>query len=158
MFAIAVLLFELATPFSASIKPRGPVVCDDGSSPWNADKTPNWRCTIEGCPPSASVCWTYRLARCVDAAGRDLGVCNYRRKECHSRFGCFVLYLTCVGQFKCTASGDYGCYHGSCLKATDSVPASSTDEDIAEGPVCGEEHGAGITVDNGTNPAPAASL
>lgn len=114
------LVLDATTPVSApeSVDDEDDVMtCDDGSLAWDSTGSPNWACTISGCSPHESSCWSERLDVCFDEDGEELGRCSYSADECHGRWECFDLWLYCEGEYECHESGIIGCTHGTCTTA-----------------------------------------
>lgn len=98
---------------------RAPLRCDDGSSVYHVDGSPNWDCELRNCSPHEFVCWSERLDHCYDDSGDDNGVCGARKvTSCKSRWGCFKLWANCNGEYTCTQNAWPGCAEGSCTTAT----------------------------------------
>lgn len=95
-----------------------PPMCDDGSSPWHYNGTPNWRCELEGCNAQDPSCWPERLEHCSDDTG-DLGFCVYAVIECKSKYACFEQFMYCEGVYECLDDESWiGCGHGRCTTDT----------------------------------------
>lgn len=93
-------------------------VCDDGSSPWHNNHTPNWSCELQGCNAQDPSCWPERLEHCSDDTG-DLGFCVYAVIECKSKYACFEQFMYCEGVYECLDDESWiGCGHGRCTTDT----------------------------------------
>lgn len=128
MFGLA-FLFYLSASVSASQTPqpqpgylevtrwRAPLRCDDGSSPFQSDGSPNWDCEIHECSPHEDLCWSERLDHCYDDNGDDNGVCGGEEvTTCKSKWSCFKLWVGCNGPYQCNSGVWYGCDDGQCTE------------------------------------------
>jgi hypothetical protein len=109
------LLSTLDTDVAATIRPA-PILCDDRSPLIKPDGSVNWDCEIDGCSPSAPVCWSERLDFCfID--GEDTGECVWDPTAvmtCNGWWSCLKLWAGCDGVYECNESSGVGCGSGSC--------------------------------------------
>lgn len=78
-----------------------PKQCDDGTSIYHADGTPNWDCELDGCGMLEPVCWSARIDFCFDEDGNETGECVWRtRQKCTTKWSCIKLWAGCDGPFE----------------------------------------------------------
>lgn len=95
----------LVLSFSSIEIPDDTKICDDGSSPWEENGQPNWRCTLDGCLPLSQVCWEERLDICYE----DGVFCDISDITCEGLWDCFVLAIECDGKMTCTSEPECLC-------------------------------------------------
>ena len=141
LFTFMLLLDPISTP--DPMGGRGPDTlgipkrCDDGSSLFRPDGTPNWRCRLDGCPPLAPVCWPERLDFCFDEHGDDTGMCDYEVRICKTKFSCFLEWAGCEGEW----TYDWTTGVGSCTTAQQKPSTTAPAPGSAHAPA-GEAAGA----------------
>lgn len=100
-----------------------PKRCDNGSSLFRPDGSPNWRCRLDGCPPLAPVCWPERLNFCRDENGDDTGECDYEVRVCKTKFSCFLEWAGCDGEWNYDWETGIGTCKLAQLKPSKTAPA-----------------------------------
>lgn len=132
VFKLAILFLRLAVPVSSGEIVPPPRLCDDGSSPHHSNGAPNWACFIDGCSPSAEVCWEDRTAGCFDEEGEENGSCVLTKQTCKSKLACFDMWLGCAGTYRCLEDSSWiGCTDGVC-----ELPADPSSYSAAADPSC----------------------